>query len=149
DEWLWGGTLDDIHTTLQHGIRWDADDNTRFNIMMAYGRDGILSRAEVSDVAEYVLSLSGGSENADAVSRGADIFQSQCVACHGEAGKGNQELGAPDLTDAIWLYGGDKTDIVETVSNGRSGVMPAWGERLDEGTIKALTLYVYTLGGGQ
>src|SRR5690606_13354698 len=136
-------------TTLLHGIRWGADDETRNNIMMAYGRDGILNRAEISDVAEYVLSLSGRSQNAEAAARGGETFGAQCALCHGETGQGNPELGAPDLTDAIWLYGGDKATIVETVSNGRSGVMPAWSGRIDEGTIKALTLYVYTLGGGE
>lgn len=149
DDWLWGGTLDDIHTTLMHGIRWDVDDETRQNIMMAYGRDGILSRTEMSDVVEHVLSLSGRAENAEAATRGAEVFASQCVACHGEDGKGNRELGAPDLSDRIWLYGGERADILQTVSNGRSGAMPAWGGRLNEGTIRALTLYVHTLGGGE
>ncbi|PKP77892.1 MAG: cytochrome-c oxidase, cbb3-type subunit III [Alphaproteobacteria bacterium HGW-Alphaproteobacteria-3] len=149
DDWIWGGTLDDIHTTLQHGIRWDADDETRLNTMMAYGRDGILDRAEISDVAEYVLLLSNQAHDGEAAIRGAEVFASQCVACHGEAGTGNRELGAPNLTDAIWLYGGDRAAIVETVSNGRSGVMPAWGTRLDEGTIRSLTLFVHSLGGGE
>ncbi|HCX67907.1 MAG TPA: cytochrome C oxidase Cbb3, partial [Rhodobiaceae bacterium] len=81
--------------------------------------------------------------------RGSEVFASQCIACHGDDGSGNQELGAPNLTDAIWLYGGDKEAIVKTVSNGRSGVMPAWNERLDEGTINSLTLFVYSLGGGE
>ena len=117
--------------------------------MMAYGRDGILNRTEINDVAEYVLSLSGRAGNQEAAARGAEVFASQCVACHGDGGTGNQELGAPNLTDAIWLYGGEKASIVETVSNGRSGVMPAWGGRLDEGTINALTLFVYSLGGGE
>ena len=149
DDWIWGGTLDDIHTTLLHGIRWDADDETRLNIMMAYGRDGILNRSEISDVAEYVLLLSGQPHDGEAAVRGTAVFESQCVACHGDAGTGNRELGAPNLTDAIWLYGGDKEAIVETVSNGRSGVMPAWGTRLDEGTIRSLTLFVHSLGGGE
>jgi len=87
--------------------------------------------------------------DAAAVSRGAPLFAENCVACHGENGKGNQALGAPNLTDAIWLYGGDKATIMQTVSKGRSGVMPAWGDRLGEGTIKSLTLYVHSLGGGQ
>ncbi|MAM93042.1 cytochrome-c oxidase, cbb3-type subunit III [Parvibaculum sp.] len=149
DDWIWGGTLDDIHTTLAHGIRWDGDDDTRFNIMMAYGSDGILNRDEISDVAEYVLSLSGRAGDQEAAARGSEVFASQCIACHGDDGSGNQELGAPNLTDAIWLYGGDKEAIVKTVSNGRSGVMPAWNERLDEGTINSLTLFVYSLGGGE
>ncbi|MBI1260493.1 MAG: cytochrome-c oxidase, cbb3-type subunit III [Rhizobiales bacterium] len=149
DDWLWGGTLDDIHTTLQHGIRWEADDETRFNIMSAFGKDEILTPAEISDVADYVLSLSGTQAEAEAIARGQEVFANNCVACHGEDAKGNQELGAPNLTDAIWLYGGDKATIVQTVSNGRGGVMPAWSSRLDEGTIKQLTLYVHSLGGGQ
>lgn len=149
DDWLWGGTLEDVRTTLTHGIRWDADDDTRQNIMMAYGRDGILTRAEISDVVEHVLSLSGRSEDADAATRGASLFADQCVACHGAEGKGNRELGAPDLSDHIWLYGDDRATILQTVSNGRSGVMPAWGGRLGEGTINALTLYVHSLGGGE
>ncbi|ABS63148.1 cytochrome c oxidase, cbb3-type, subunit III [Parvibaculum lavamentivorans DS-1] len=149
DDWIWGGTLDDIRATLMHGIRWDADEDTRQNIMMAYGRDGILTRAEIADVTEYVLSLSNRSENMEAAARGAETFASQCVACHGEGGKGNRELGAPDLSDHIWLYGGDRTSILQSVSNGRSGAMPAWGGRLGEGTINALTLYVHSLGGGE
>ncbi|MGB5093202.1 MAG: cytochrome-c oxidase, cbb3-type subunit III [Parvibaculum sp.] len=149
DDWLWGGTLDAIHTTLQHGIRWDADEDTRFNTMTAFGKDGILKPAEISDVTDYVLSLSGTGGDAAAVTRGAAIFAANCVACHGEDAKGNQELGAPNLTDAIWLYGGDKATIIETVSNGRGGVMPAWAGRLDEGTIKELALYVHSLGGGK
>ncbi|PKQ08973.1 MAG: cytochrome-c oxidase, cbb3-type subunit III [Alphaproteobacteria bacterium HGW-Alphaproteobacteria-12] len=148
DDWLWGGTLDDIHTTLKHGIRWSADDDTRLNMMMAYGRDEILTRAEISDVVEHVLSLSGRADDGAAAARGAEIFDAQCTSCHGPEGKGSQDLGAPDLTDGIWLYGGDRATITETVSNGRTGTMPAWNERLDEGTIKALTLYVYSLGGG-
>lgn len=149
DEWLWGGTLDDIHTTLLHGIRWDADEDTRLNVMMAFGDLGMLDKKQVNDVAEYVLELSGQENDPEAAGRGAEIFAQNCVACHGEDGKGNQMMGAPNLADAIWLYGGDKATIEQTVSKGRSGVMPAWGERLDEGTIKSLTLYVHSLGGGE
>ncbi|MGB6087047.1 cytochrome-c oxidase, cbb3-type subunit III [Parvibaculum sp.] len=149
DEWIWGGTLEDIQYTVNHGIRWEANDGTRQNIMMAYGRDGILSRAEISDVAEYVLSLSGRSENAEAATRGSEIFATQCVTCHGADGTGNRELGAPNLTDAIWLYGGERANIIESVSNGRSGTMPAWEGRLSEATIRSLTLFVHSLGGGE
>lgn len=149
DEWIWGGTLEDIQYTLNHGIRWDANDDTRQNIMMAYGRDGILSRAEISDVSEYVLALSDRSQNAEAATRGSEIFATQCVACHGADGTGNRELGAPNLTDAIWLYGGERADIIESVSNGRSGTMPAWEGRLSEATIRSLTLFVHSLGGGE
>ncbi len=149
DDWIWGGTLDDIHYTLIHGIRWENAADTRNNMMMAYGRDELLTRAEIADVAEYVLSLTDRAENPEAVARGEEIFASQCVACHGEGGVGNPELGAPSLNTAVWLYGGDRASIIETVSNGRSGVMPAWGGRLDEATIKSLTLFVHSLGGGE
>ena len=80
---------------------------------------------------------------------GAKIFADNCTSCHGDNGKGNQELGAPDLTDKIWLYGSDEATLVETISNGRAGVMPAWVGRLDPSTIKALTVYVHSLGGGK
>lgn len=149
DVWIWGGTLEDIHTTLAHGIRWEPDDATRQNVMMAFGRDGILSRREVADVAEFVLAISHQPHEAEAAGRGAELFGEQCVTCHGADGTGNRELGAPNLTDAVWLYGGDRASIVESVSNGRSGVMPAWSGRLDQGTINALTLYVHSLGGGE
>ncbi len=149
DDWLWGGTLDDIHTTLLHGIRWEGDEDTRLNTMMAFGDLGMLDKQQINDVAEYVLEISGQKYDAEAAAKGAEVFAQNCVACHGDNGKGNQQLGAPNLTDAIWLYGGDKATIEQTVSKGRSGVMPAWGGRLDEGTIKSLTLYVHSLGGGE
>ena len=79
---------------------------------------------------------------------GAKIFADNCASCHGDAGKGNQELGAPNLTDKIWLYGSDEATLIETITNGRAGVMPAWVGRLDPATIKALAVYVHSLGGG-
>ncbi|GER07534.1 Cbb3-type cytochrome c oxidase subunit CcoP [Iodidimonas muriae] len=149
DAWLWGGTLDDIHTTLRHGIRWEADMDTRLSMMQGYLKDGILSRSEVSDVVQYVLGFSGREDDNEAARRGATTFAEICSACHMEDGTGMHELGAPDLTDAIWLYGGDKDTIYETVANGRGGVMPAWAGRLDDATIKQLALYVHSLGGGE
>lgn len=149
DDWLWGGTLDDIQTTVTHGIRWEADEETRQNQMPRFLKDGILNGTQVNDVVEYVLSLGGHADDAKAAERGAQVFAENCVSCHGEDGRGNQALGAPDLTDAIWLYGGDKATLVHTVSDGRGGVMPAWGGRLSAGTIKELTLYVHSLGGGK
>jgi cytochrome c oxidase cbb3-type subunit 3 len=149
DDWLWGGTLSDIETTVTHGIRWEADADTRENMMPRFLDDSILKSDEVNDVAEYVLSLSGHSTDAAAAGRGGAVFAKNCVACHGADGKGNQKLGAPNLTDQIWLYGGDKATVVETISHGRGGVMPAWGGRLAPATIKELVLYVHSLGGGQ
>lgn len=149
DAWLWGGTLDDIHTTLVHGIRSD-DPDARIGEMTAFGDMGILDRAQIRDVTSYVRTLSGlePASNVD-VAKGATIFAENCAVCHGEDGKGNQALGAPNLTDRIWLYGGDIETIQATITHGRAGVMPAWSERLDPTTVKSLAVYVHGLGGGQ
>ena len=148
DEWLWGGTLEEISATITHGAR-SGDPDAHVGDMPAFVRDDILTRDQASDVAEYVLSLSGSSTNPDAAKRGAKVFEEQCVACHQEGGTGNKEVGAPDLANKIWLYGGDKATIMTTIENGWHGVMPAWGGRLSKATIKELTVYVYSLGGGQ
>ncbi len=148
DGWIWGGTLEDIYTTIKYGIR-NAHEESRQNLMMAYGRDGILSREEIQEVAEYVLSLSGRAENQEMVAKGAEIYEAQCVACHQEGGIGDTSLGAPNLTDAIWLYGGSRAAIIESLTYGRAGMMPPWEGRLSDDTIKLLTVYVHSLGGGQ
>lgn len=150
DDWLWGGTLDDIHTTLQHGIRSSNDGDTRIAAMPAFGRDGILKKEEVRTVANFVLSLSGQATEAGFdKAAGAKIFTENCASCHGEKGQGNKDVGAPNLTDAISLYGGKIDDVVETITNSRNGVMPAWGARLDPITVKSLAVYVHSLGGGK
>jgi cytochrome c oxidase cbb3-type subunit III len=150
DDWLWGGTLAEIHTTLEHGIRSTNDDKTRISAMPAFGRDGILKKEEVRTVSNYVRTLSGlAAEASFDKAAGAKLFTDNCAACHGEKGQGNKELGAPNLTDAITLYGLGLEEIVETVSNSRSGLMPAWGARLDPVTIKSLAVYVHSLGGGK
>ena len=150
DEWLWGGKLADIQTTLQHGIRWDADKDTRSGAMPAFGKDGTLKADEIKNVAQYVRSLSGLSNEGGAdLAKGKKVFADNCAACHGDDGKGNQELGAPNLTDKIWLYGSTTAAIENRVTVGGGGQMPAWGDRLDPTTIKALTVYVHSLGGGK
>jgi cytochrome c oxidase cbb3-type subunit III len=151
DDWIWGGTLDSIHTTLLHGIRWAPNAETRISAMPAFGgKDGILKPAEINVVANYVRSLSNlPTEAGVKLDQGKELFAANCAACHGEAGKGNQQLGAPNLTDPIWLYGSDIKSITETIAYSRAGVMPAWKDRLDPITIKALTVYVHSLGGGQ
>ena len=150
DDWLWGGKLEDIQQTLQHGIRWDADKDTRLSAMPAFGKDGILKADEISATADYVRSLSGlPVAKGAALDKGAKIFAENCAACHGETGTGNQEMGAPNLTDKVWLYGSDKSVIVERINLGGGGIMPAWGAKLDPLTIKALTVYIHTLGGGK
>ena len=148
DEWLWGGTLDDIHATLLYGIRSEHP-QTRLSVMPRYGADGILSREEIADVAHHVLSLSGRSDDAEAAARGEEIYAFQCVACHGEAGGGLREFGGPNLTDEIWLYGGTLPEVIAQIANPRHGVMPAWEQRLDPNTINMLTVYVHALGGGE
>ena len=145
DDWLWGGKLADIYQTLLYGIR-SGHDLARVNQMPSFGLDKVLKKAEINDTIEYVLSLSNKSEyNAN----GEAIFKANCVACHGNEAKGNQALGAPNLTDAIWLYGSDKKDIYYTIYYARAGVMPYWNNRLDDNTIKSLSIYVHSLGGGK
>jgi len=149
DDWLWGGSLDQIKQTIEFGAR-SGHAKTHESAMLAFGKEGILKSAEIVTVANYVRSLSGlpTSQGFDPVA-GRKIFADNCVSCHGDAGKGNQEVGAPNLTDKIWLYGSDEATIIETITNGRSGVMPAWTGRLDPSTIKAMAVYVHSLGGGQ
>jgi cytochrome c oxidase cbb3-type subunit III len=148
DSWLWGGTLADIHTTITYGIR-NANNESRVSVMPKFGADGLLNDRQIDDVAEYVLSISRRPANADAARRGAAVFAENCVACHQENGTGNTDLGAPNLTANIWVYGGDKATIVETIRNSRAGSMPAWTGRLDGATIKMLAVYVHALGGGK
>ena len=150
DDWIWGGTLDEIAQTIRHGVR-SADAETRQGAAMpAFGRDGVLKRADIDNVTEYVRSLAGLPVDAKAdLAVGKKIFADNCAVCHGEAGKGKRELGAPNLSDAIWLFGSDHAAIVNGVWNGRGGVMPAWAGRLDDVTIKALAVYVHSLGGGE
>ena len=147
DEWLWGGSFDAIRFTITHGIRNTEDGEARSSLMPAFG--AMLQGPQLSDVADYVLSLSGHEADAAAVARGQAIYAEQCVACHMENGHGNRELGAPNLTDRVWLYGGDKASLLRQIANPRMGVMPAWGGRLDPATITTLTVYVHARGGGE
>jgi cytochrome c oxidase cbb3-type subunit 3 len=124
--------------------------------MPAFGRDGILKRADIENVADYVRSLSGlpvdpkaGLVSDKDFAAGKKVFADTCAVCHGADGKGNRELGTPNLADPIWLYGSDKAAVVESIWNGRGGMMPAWAGRLDEVTIKALAVYVHSFGGGE
>ena len=148
DEWIWGGSLDDIETTIRYGIRGDHED-TRVMEMPAFGADELLEPAQIDDIAEYVLSFTGRETDAAAADRGSVIFADECGYCHGENGEGMAELGAPRINDHIWLYGSDKATVIETISASRSGVMPFWEGRLDDATIKQLAVYVHSLGGGE
>ncbi|MTD92749.1 cytochrome-c oxidase, cbb3-type subunit III [Hyphomicrobium sp. xq] len=148
DDWLWGGTPEAIQHTIEVGIR-SGHGEARDMAMPRFGLDGMLKRDEITDAAQFVLSLSGHGTDTAAAGRGAKIFTDNCAACHGDAGKGNQELGAPNLTDGIWLYGGKLADVEKTIETGRGGVMPYWSGRLDPVTLKMLAAYVHSLGGGK
>jgi cytochrome c oxidase cbb3-type subunit 3 len=148
DVWLWGGKLEDIKHTLMVGIRSPHPD-ARQSQMPAFGKDGILKAAEINDLTEYVLNLSGQPANQTAVQRAAQLWTDNCASCHGVDGKGMREFGAPNLTDREWLYGGAKAEIRSQIFNAKAGVMPNWGSRLDPMTIDVLAVYVHSLGGGE
>lgn len=145
DDWLWGGKIEDIYRTLQVGVRSTHED-THTSLMPAFGRDGLLNRNEIREVADYVISLS---TDTPLEGKGKTLFADNCATCHGKDGEGNRELGAPKLNDAIWLYGGDKETVVETITSARAGVMPSWKHRLSDDTLRQLSIYVHSLGGGE
>ena len=148
DEWLWGGTLEQIAFTIRHGARNDIDEKAHNSQMPAFLKDGLLTRAQVNNVADYVLALSRRDGMAGSLP-GAVAFRENCVVCHGDNGQGLIEQGSPALNNDIWLYGGDRDAIVRTISESRRGVMPAWGRILDEVTVKQLAVYIHSLGGGK
>jgi cytochrome c oxidase cbb3-type subunit 3 len=147
--WLWGGRLSDIETTLKYGIR-SGHEEARLSAMPAFGgENGILSTAEIADASEYVLQLSGSPHDAAAATRGAALYATNCVSCHGVDGSGDRAQGAPSLKDQVWLYGGTREEIITQIAQGRNGVMPSFAQRLRPEQIKALSVYVWTLGGGE
>ena len=132
-DWLYGGSPENIKTTLING---------RNGVMPAYGH---LESAQIVDLANYVRSLSGLPADDAKVARGAELFKTNCVACHGVDGKGNIALGAPNLTDKTWLYGGSEATIVETLTKGRMAMMPSQDKVLSPEKIHLLTAYVWGL----
>jgi cytochrome c oxidase cbb3-type subunit 3 len=143
NDWLWGGDLETIAYTVRHGIRNDTDDDAHWSQMPAFGE--LLEPEEIDTLVTYVPTLAnGGGDGA-----GAILFEENCASCHGEAGLGDREQGAPNLADAIWLYGGDPDSLRETITYSRFGVMPAWGQRLSEEDVRAVSVYVHSLGGGE
>ncbi|WP_299354913.1 cytochrome-c oxidase, cbb3-type subunit III [uncultured Shimia sp.] len=148
NDWLWGGDIENIYLTVKHGIRNTEDDDARYAEMPAFGQD-YLEDEQIDAVVNYVMSLSGEPMDASLVAAGGEVFAEECTSCHMEDGTGDREQGAPNLTDAIWLYGGDYDSIRETVSNSRFGVMPSWSNRLSEAQIRAVSVYVHQLGGGE
>lgn len=147
--WLWGGTLEDIHTTIQHGIRDPHDADTRYSEMPRFGTDGMLTNPEIAQVVDYTLSLSGLPHDATRAAAGETIFVDNCSSCHMEDGSGDQAQGAPALNDQVWLYGSDPATITRIVHDGPFGVMPAWSSRLSEADIRSVATYVHGLGGGE
>ena len=144
DDWIWGGSAEAIYQTVRYGVR-SGHDEAHVSDMPRFGADEILSEQEITDVTAHVLALSGGAANA----AGAKLYAENCASCHGDDGIGNMELGAPNLADAIWLYGDTETEIRAQIANPKQGVMPAWIGRLDDVTLKQVSVYVHSLGGGQ
>lgn len=147
DDWLWGGTVEEIAYTVRHGIRNTADPDAHYSQMPAFGE--ILEPAQIDAVVQHVRALSGQEHDATRATEGAVLYAENCASCHGEAGLGDPALGAPNLADAIWLYGGSVEALTQSVALARYGVMPNWGGRLSEDEIRAVALYVHGLGGGQ
>jgi len=144
DDWLYGGSGKAIVASIRDG---------RHGVMPAWGEP--LGETGVTQVAQYVLGLSGAPHDAAAAAAGKAGFATLCAACHGPEGKGNQGVGAPNLSDHTWLYGGDLDSVETSIRSGRSGSMPAWSARLDDTAIHMIAAYVYSLsrsgagGGGQ
>ncbi len=153
DDWLWGGTLDEIAYTITHGIRNEQSPETQWSQMPAFGE--ILAPEEIEQVVHHVRALSGQEHDATLAAAGEQVYLDQCAACHMDDGTGDTFQGAPNLSDAIWLYGGDIETLIETVTWSRFGVMPAWSEEyrpaqgLNQAEINAVAAYVHQLGGGQ
>lgn len=153
DDWLWGGTITEIATTVTHGIRNDQSPEARFSQMPAFGE--ILAAEEIGALVQHVLALSGQDHDAAQAATGAELFADNCAACHGERAEGLREVGAPALSDAIWLYGGDEAALTRSITLARGGVMPAWSQAargtqgLDAAEINAVSAYVHQLGGGE
>lgn len=149
DVWLWGGSLESIHLTLRHGIRFAGDDDSRYSEMPAFGRDDILNAIQIRDAAHYVRNIAGLEHDAALALAGRPVYEENCAVCHKEDGAGDREQGAPNLKDAVWHYGSSLDAIASQISRPRHGVMPGWQGRLDDVTLKQLAVYVHSLGGGE
>lgn len=149
DEWMWGGTLDDIVQTVTYGIRNDEFPDARWSQMPSFGRDELLTAEEIDQVVNHVLNISGQAHDATLAAAGAEVFDLNCSSCHGVDGEGDIFSGAPALNNAIWLYGGTEADIRATVNNAHFGIMPGFANRQNEAQIRAVAIYVHQLGGGQ
>ena len=154
DDWLWGGTIEQIAYAVTHGIRNEQSPDSLWSQMPAFGEQ--LTREEIAAIVAHVQSISGQEADATLLAAGSELYLNNCAACHGDTGEGNRDLGAPTLNDAIWLYGGSAERLTETIVNARFGVMPAWsnewraaGGGLTQAEINAVAAYVHQLGGGE
>ena len=147
NDWLWGGEIEEIYLTIAHGIRNEDDPDARYSEMPAF--DEILEDEDIAAVVAHVRNISGQDYDAALAEHGAVVYEENCAACHMEDGSGDRFQGAPNLKDAIWLYGGDEATLEETVRYSRFGVMPPWTDRLSEAEIRAVSVYVHQLGGGE
>jgi cytochrome c oxidase cbb3-type subunit 3 len=148
DVWLWGGSLNEIEQTIKFGIR-SGHVQERTKEMPAFGRDAFLTVAQIDDLVQFVRSASRQEADAVAAARGEPLFQANCASCHGADARGDRTQGAPNLTDEEWLDGCDVATLRRTIYGPRNGVMPAWTDRLDPATVRALAIYVHALGGGE
>jgi len=149
DDWIWGGTMEDIHMTVRYGIRNEDHLDARWSEMPAFGRDGLLETDEIDQVVEYVLRLSRQPHDAALAEAGAEVYEMNCASCHGDGGEGDIFVGAPALNNQVWLYGGSREAIRHSVVNSRFGIMPGFADRLRDAEIRAVAAYVHQLGGGQ
>lgn len=149
DAWLWGGSIDAIYTSIAHGIRYEQDEDTRISEMPAFGRDEILARGEIDALAHYVRALASLEHDPAQAAVAETLYADNCAACHGEDGKGIADVGAPNLSDAVWHYGQEQAQLVAQIRNPKHGVMPAWLDRLGDVTVKKLAVYIHSLGGGE
>jgi cytochrome c oxidase cbb3-type subunit 3 len=147
DDWLWGGEMEQIIYSVTHGIRNENDPDAHWSQMPAFG--DVFTKEETAATVEYLVSLSSSEFDSNLAEEGTILFLDNCAACHGDNAMGDRTLGAPNLADAIWLYGGDRKALTYSVENARFGVMPAWGQRLSEADVRAVSAYVHALGGGE
>lgn len=147
DDWLWGGKAEDLRLTIAHGARFSGDGDSRSSEMPAF--KDVLEPGQIAQVAAYAASLSGIAVDPARAGAGRELFAQNCASCHGADGRGNRELGAPNLADAITLYVDSEADMASQIRNPRHGVMPGWSARLGDVGVKELAIYVHSLGGGE
>ncbi|MFV0384265.1 cytochrome-c oxidase, cbb3-type subunit III [Paracoccus sp. (in: a-proteobacteria)] len=157
NDWLWSGTLDEIHLTIQHGIRDPQDPDTRYSEMPRFGTDELLDDEQIGQVVDYVLAMAkqphDAAAAASAAPEGKVVYDDNCASCHAEDGTGDHAQGAPNLTDAVWLFvannAPDVASVTKIVHDGPFGVMPSWTGRLSEAEMREVAVYVHGLGGGE